>query len=397
MNVALQLNIDSVSRTNCCICGHRVQEDAIEFPEFPITEMYTESFVSSKYGCFDQKVSLCSLCGHVQLAKVLSPKQLYSDNYSFRTTGSMSEQGNRAFKEFIHDICGDAHFDYILEIGCNDTWLLSQFTGQATTLYGVDPVLKGRERELSRNNIVVAGDFFEDFDFEKIEGQRGLVISSHVLEHVEDPVGMISGILSRTNEDTLFAFQFPGFDSLYRNCNFHQIFHHHINYFSEHSISYLLRQQSCEILKCRTNDSYWGSIQIAFKKSNHTTDLTGRLYSLDEIQNQYAMFQTEMSNLRMEIENCAFPLVGYGAGMQLPLLNYHLKNKLDSLECIYDDSPSKDGLYYPNFSVPVRRPPDSLSLDDRCVVVTGINFVRPILKRVLDLQPAQIIVPRLRF
>lgn len=395
MTLSLKTEIPHYWRDCCSLCHHPIDEIVIDFPSLPVTEIYNDAFISEDFGCYDQSFSICPCCGNGQLNCVLQPSVLYSELYSFRTGGSMSEFGNTSFKHFIQRIIGNRKLDFILEIGCNDTWLLQQLTECADKLYGVDPAMKKNEAVLSKGNIQISGVFFNEFDTTQLEG-NGIVISSHVLEHIERPREFISDLVHRFEPGTLFVFQFPGFDTLVTNSNFHQIFHHHINYVSEYSIRHLLKEFGCEIVSSATNESYWGSLQIAFRKGIPEKIITGKKFSIAEVRSAHKRFMDEMKVFESAILNTTGKIVGFGAGMQFPVLNYHVNDSLLKLKYIFDDAPSKDGLYYPNFPIQIRKPDVTETLANTTVAVTGINFIRTILKRILQYNPREILIPRIK-
>jgi hypothetical protein len=87
------------------------------------------------------------------------------------------------------------------------------------------------------------------------------------------------------------------------------------------------------------------------------------------------------------------PVYGYGAGLMLATLHYHLKGRLSCLTAVLDDDASKEGSTYENIPVRVwhtekHRPPA-----DANYIITSLENVRPIYRRILELQPRHILAP----
>ncbi len=157
----------------------------------------------------------------------------------------------------------------------------------------------------------------------------------------------------------------------------------------------MLDELGCELIEAEVNHPYWGSLLVAFQKSpgkgaNPDTEKIGS----EAVLRNYDIFRKRMdatNNYLKSLEGES--LIGYGAGLQLPVLGYHLNNDFSSLDCILDDDENKEGLFYLNLPVPIRNPTNVHSLEDTTVIITAINFSRGILLRLIPLNPKRIILP----
>ena len=77
----------------------------------------------------------------------------------------------------------------------------------------------------------------------------------------------------------------------------------------------------------------------------------------------------------------------------LPVLSYHLNNNLSNFECILDDDESKDGLFYINLPVPIRKPTNIDNLRNANIMIMAVNNTRQILPKLLSYNPKRIILP----
>ena len=82
-----------------------------------------------------------------------------------------------------------------------------------------------------------------------------------------------------------------------------------------------------------------------------------------------------------------YPLVGFGAGQMVPSVAYHLQSDLSFLEYIYDDHDARDGLHYPYLSPIIKTPEQNFSLENKSVLVTALDHVRPITARLVSSGP----------
>ncbi len=397
INLSIFKNISSGKRAECAVCRKELNAPLIELPHFPLTDIYVKQMVTERIGYVDQNFHICQRCGHGQLSTIIDPGVLYGHAYSFRTSKSLwgSTKANDFFLSFINRTTKNREFKTILEIGCNDLYLLNCLKSRAEKLVGIDPVLKGREEEFSDDKITVIGDFFENIDLPSIDDT--LILNSHLLEHIRDPKLMIEKLLENSTEKTLFVFQFPGFDTLVEECRFDQIYHHHLHYFSLHSFVYLLNELGGELIDAEVNRHYWGSLLVAFRKSaKRNINPNADKISSERVLQNYDIFQKRMDITNKYLQSLASEgerLIGYGAGLQLPVLGYHLNNDFSSLDCVVDDDENKDGLFYINLPVPIRSSTVINNLEDATVIITAINFSRGILLKLIPLNPKRIVLP----
>jgi hypothetical protein len=298
----------------------------------------------------------------------------------------------------MDDILGSKKFQHIVEIGCNDLFLLRLLQHRAQKLTGIDPILKTCKEKDLPPKIKAIGDFFENVN---LEDEISIVICKDTLEHVGDPKEFMAKIIEKGTSETMFFFQFPCLETLLGGCRFDQVFHQHLNYFSLASIQYLLDALGCELVDYRFNFNLWGAILIAFRKRRKSVR-QGKEKKIQKITSEtilqrYAIFQKnmEVTNERLECFK-EDKIYGYGAALMLPVLSYYLKNDLSSLKGIIDDDKKKDGLYYINLPVKIVHSSKMTHYQDAVVLITAISSsdnVRKIISKLSLLNPRDIIVP----
>lgn len=401
MDLSVYKNIPYTRRENCMVCGSPLSSALIDFPEMPMTEIYVDSIQKDKLGVLDQSLFFCDKCKHAQLGRVIDISLQYSDSatYAFRTSQSTTgRQTTDFFIDFFNKIMGNKKTGTIVEVGCNDFFLLSKLKDKADKLIGIDPVLKGLKVDLPGNKIVLIPDFFENVH---LDGNIDIVICKDVLEHVSEPRTMLENLLSKTRRDTFFFIQVPLLDTILSGRRFDQVFHQHLNYFSVNSFNYMLEQLDCELIDYCVNYEHWGAGLFAFRRKSSSGKAvlqTGVAeIKRERILESYDLFKKLMAATKeILLFHEGETIYGYGASLMLALLAYYLKSDLSCLKSVIDDDMKKNGKYYLQLPVPIKHSSEIKDIDSSIIFLTAISSrinVKNILKRLFDANVRTIIYP----
>jgi cyclopropane-fatty-acyl-phospholipid synthase len=383
-------------RKQCAICGENLKK-VIDLPELPLTDTFCREPVENPLKGVDQRLLFCSGCGHGQLETQIASEFLYGANYCFRTsTSSTARQGTQFFLSVLDEVAPEQHFKCVLDLGCNDLFLLSKLKDRADIRIGIDPVWKGRESECKDSSITVYGEDIENIDLSGLEEKPDLIVCRHALEHIFDPMAVLKSMMEASAPDALFIFEVPGFDCLISRGRFDQIFHQHLQYFSHGSFLNMIEKAGGQFLLHRENYHDWGAMAMAFKRSDKGGIPSPKIQppSLREIELRYKMFECQMATIRetlMALDGSK--IYGYGAAQMLPVLAYHIGNNLGCLTAVLDDDPDKEGLGYWNLPVEIMPSSRAEDISEASVLITAVDNAQPILKKLLGNRPRHILYP----
>lgn len=390
-------------RTACAVCASGDLAQVLDLPQFPLTGIYVARPAPDRYPNVDQALLLCGVCGHAQLLNTLDPAYLYVDTYSHRTSISpIARDGNDFFFEFALAVAGGRHFNLILEVGCNDLYLLRKMQALGRRLVGVDPIWKDIDPPTGGPVAVIPG-FVETIDYRAALGDKpDLVISAHTFEHLDEPATELRRLMDAAADGAVFIVEVPAFDGLLARCRFDQVFHQHLHYFSVASFVRLIDECGGEYITHRINHGYWGgTLLAAFRKppGRRATSQTcqhpvPQPPSCHQVGRQLQRFRHQLDGLTGAIDSLRdVRWYGYGGAQMVPTLAYHMGSDLAFLACIWDDNPARSGMTYPHLAVSIRLPDPGLTLEDAAVLVTAPDSLRPILCRLIALKARQIVVP----
>lgn len=386
-------------KSTCSVCRSTSLQTAVELPNLPLTGVFLERPAPTKSAfCYDQGLSVCAVCGHAQLARCLAPEAVYDQTYFHRSSASnIARAGNDAYADFVRTIVGDRKFKCLLEIGANDLYLIDKIRDIAEVAIGVDPIW-GQESPPVLTGVSVLGKFVEELTAGDMPTAPDLIVSVQTFEHVDEPLEQLLRLVELAAPGAMIFLEVPGFDALLRNLRFDQVFHQHIQYFSLASMLRLIDELGCTYVAHFINHRYWGgALGVAFQKVKATGRAkvpSVKLPTPQIVSRRYQAFRTQTRELMSQIDDCpATEIYGFGAAQMVPTLAYHMESDFGFLKAILDDDPRRDKLYYPSLAVRVMHPSSAKSMRDAAVILTAVDSARPIIRRLIELNPQHMIIP----
>ncbi len=385
------------TRQQCAVCESSNLETAIDLPDLPLTGRFSKQPMVVKPQGIGQKLLFCANCGHAQAAFQVDPSALYDETYSFRTSQSTTaKNGTAFFLNTLNALVGEKRFQCVLDVGCNDLYLLNQLKDRVEICVGVDPIWRGQEAGVSKTNFTVIGKSIEEMDFRKdLKVRPDLIVCRHTLEHIYNPSAVLENLFNIAADGAVFLFEVPGFDGLLERLRFDQIFHQHLQYFSLYSFLRMIEKSGGCYLGHRENYHDWSALCIGFKKEKTSgVTKTVKKHTLTEIKKRYGLFQNQIRTAGETLDALKTEEVyGYGAAGMLPILSYHLNNDLSDLVCVLDDDSAKEGWSYWNLPLSIQKPDKNFDWEHKNIFLTAVDNAGSILKRLLLNRPRRIIYP----
>jgi cyclopropane-fatty-acyl-phospholipid synthase len=292
----------------------------------------------------------------MQLQNQYDTAFFYNQSYLTSSTNSYSGRyTNDVFYEFLKKNIDFNKKYKILEVGANDLYLIKKIKKIIKSACTIDPCIKPDKKV---KKVSYIKKFLEDTTNSDINFVPDIVICSHTLEHIENPNKFINMITSLGNNKTKYFFQFPSCESLVDRKAFDQIHHQHFNYFSINSISKLLNKLKFSVKKYEIGELHYGSLMIYFTKSDPThKNKNFNVVKLDKklatIYQEYEAYMSNLVKIIQKYKKRGTKIYGIGAGLMLPLVNYHLKNILNDADGILDDDKNKINKFYPKMKTKI--------------------------------------------
>lgn len=383
---------------HCGISDSRDFHSLWKLPALPLTERFGPYRSAPGELAHDQELVISLPTGHVQLRRQLDPRVLYtSSDYSFRTsTSQTARQGTAFFIDFLKRTAAGRSFASLADVGGNDFFLARELAGYTPHRAVIDPICAAQDGHVV-DGIQVIGRFIEQVDLSRDLPRPDLVVCRHTLEHISQPRAVINQWFKQCDPDCLYFAEIPCFENLVEAQRFDAVFHQHFHYYDLASFKHLIWECGGEYLGHAFNHqgSCGGALVVAFRRARTTQpqpklDLAARIAHLERRITRYREQMAVMGEL---LDALPKPVYGYGASLMLSTLGYHLKTDFSALACILDDDPARDGATYENVPVTVRHTAKIAPAPNSSYLITSLENVRPIYRRLVDLSPRRILVP----
>jgi len=384
------------SRHACAICTGTLQS-LLELPGLPLTGLFARDPAQAAVRRLDQELWWCPRCAHAQLAYPLEAAMLYGEDYAFRSSTSASARaGSDLFLDFLERVAPGRNFSCVLDVGCNDLYLLRALRGRATRRVGVDPIWSGREVQGEAAQVTLIGAPVENIALASyLPTSPDLIVCRHTLEHLRDPRAVLAGLIELAADDGLILIEVPGLEGLIAKGRFDQIFHQHLHYFSRRSLMVMSGVLGASYLAETENPHHWSAHLIALEpRGARFPKIASFPYRAEEIRARYGAFRRDLARARELLGEVPGPLYGYGAAQMLPVLAYHMESELAQLTAILDDDPARQGLYYGSPQLAIRAPASAGDLRQASIFITALDSAGAILERLIrGPRPRHIVYP----
>ena len=389
------------TRERCAVCDSAQLDIVIDLPSLPLTGRFSNDPIASfvKDG-IDQKLLWCPHCCHAQLAFQVDPRELYNEEYHFRTSRSQTAcRGVDFFLKTLDKFFPQRFFHCALDLGCNDLYLLQQLKSRTAQQYGIDPIWKGKENEAKGPSLTVFGETIEEINLDgKFETAPDLIVCRHTLEHVYQPREALEKIYNAARPGAVFVIEVPSFNALVHRLRFDQVFHQHLQYFTYFSLMKMMSQVGAQYVGHGQHYHDWGAVCMVFEKGDKTRfedeKKLSENFELNFLKNQFAVFQNQMSSANEALMLFKDKTIyGYGAAQMLPILAYHMDNDFSLLTGVLDDDPRLNHLHYWNLPLRIENPQIIKEWNSANIFLTAVDNVQPILSRLFTHRPQHIIYP----
>lgn len=360
---------------HCRFCGHELKHTFADLGFAPLANEYlTAEDLNRGQMTYPLKVQVCEHCFLVQAALYQRPEQIFGEYQYF---SSYSESWLAHCKTYVDGIIprlGLSKESRVLEVACNDGYLLQYFQPYGVPVKGIEPAENVAEAARAKG-IEVDCCFFGADTAREIAGKDGLydlVIGNNVLAHVPDINGFVEGLSLVLSPEGTITMEFPHLMRLMEQSQFDTIYHEHFHYLSLFTVQTIFQAHGLEIYDVEELPTHGGSLRIyaahreygAEQMRPTVAELLGReaAFGLKDIRT-YKGFAAQMQKIKLdalrlfaELKQQGKRIAAFGAAAKGNTFLNYCGIKSDMIDFVVDSNPHKQGLFLPGSLIPIVGP-----------------------------------------
>jgi SAM-dependent methyltransferase len=366
------LQIANDPKSTCRHCRQPLCHTFVDLGMSPLCEsLVSPDRLDAMEPYYPLHVLVCENCFLVQLKQYVSPEHIFSD-YAYLSSYSTSWVAHaKTYCGMIKDRLGLGTESLVVELACNDGYLLQHFGPLGVPVLGVEPAANVAKLA-NEKGIPTIGAFFGTKLAQQLvlEGRKAdLVVANNVLAHVPDINGFVNGIRCLLKPHGVATLEFPHLERLMTENQFDTIYHEHFSYLSATVVQRIARMHGLRLFDVEKLPTHGGSLRVYLAHEDSLEPTSTRVLELIELEDRfglrslegYGWFSEKVKQAKRELLSFLIAakkdgkrICGYGApGKGNTLLNY-CGIGTDFLDFTVDRNPYKHGRYTPGMHIPIR-------------------------------------------
>lgn len=359
----------------CRHCSAPLVHTFIDLGFAPPSNAYlTESDLTRPETYYPLHVKVCDECWLVQTIDYATASELFDENYAYFSSASSSWL--RHSEKYCEKIVGELNLSgesFVVEVACNDGYLLKYFLANGIPCLGVEPT-ESTASAAEKIGIPVLKEFFtESLAADIVKGFKNadLIIGNNVFAHVPDINDFTRGLKAALSPFGVITLEFPHLMQLIRHTEFDTIYHEHFSYLSLTTVNRIFNSSGLRIWDVEELPTHGGSLRVYGCNVNDprpTKDAVSLVLNREHefgLQNisTYLDFKEKVNRVKNEflyflVEKIRQKktVVGYGAAAKGSTLLNYAGVKPDLLPVIFDTAQSKQLKFMPGSHIPILSP-----------------------------------------
>jgi len=354
----------------CRYCKTKLVNKLIDLGNAPLVNAFLKKNCLNKKEKFNPlSLMLCNMCYLVQTKENISPKTIFKKNYPYFTSTSKSFlQHAKKFSKKIIRLLTLNKDSTVVEIACNDGYLLKNFVARKIRCLGIEPSLSVAKVAKKKKIKVVTKFFSNSLSMVISKNYKSdLIIANNVYAHIPDVIDFTKGLKNLLKPCGTIVIEFQYVISLIKRYQFDTIYHEHYSYYSLTSVNNILKSQNLKIYNVDKINTHGGSLRIYVCHNNYLKEVNKKVKQILKEERNIVNSPKFYKNLNFKVNKIKEDLLefliklknenqkvcAYGAAAKGNTLLNFCKINSDLIYCIFDNSKSKQGMFMPGSHIPV--------------------------------------------
>jgi len=384
----------------CRFCSKNIDKVFIDLGSTAISNAFvTEEIINSKECIYPLKVLVCDNCFLVQVDEFQKKEEIFSNDYVYFS--SVSNYWLEHSKKYVEKVIPQFHLNadsLVVEIASNDGYLLQYFKERNIPVLGIEPTNSTAQIAIKKGIDTIIEFFNEDFAMRlSAEKKADLILGNNVLAHVPELNSFVRGLKILLKPEGVMTFEFPHLVKLIEKIEFDTIYHEHFSYFSFFFIVKLFEFHGFDIFDVEELETHGGSLRIyARHRENKEMPVSENVQNLlnkeldahiDDI-NSYIGFHERVNEIKFQFLSYIVnerikgkKIIAFGAAAKGNTFLNYCGIKPDIIECVVDDTPSKQGKFLPQSHIPVVSRDYFINNKPDIIIILPWNFKKEIIEK----------------
>ena len=405
------MNKNFEKRKNCALCESSQIEKVINFGKTPLANSYLQNN-KHKSATYPLTLSLCKICGHLQLNEIVNPEKMFA-NYSY--VSGTSKVLVKHFKDYSSKLINKFRLkkkEKILDIACNDGTFLKEFIEKGfSKVIGVEPAknLKILNKKIGIDINTVFFDFDTSIKLKKKYSSFKIITANNVCAHIPSINSFVKGVQNIMNDKSIFIFEVSYLLDVYKKMTFDTMYHEHVSYHSLKPLIGFFKKYKLEIFDFDLVEAQGGSIRVYVSKKGQRTIKSKKIFKQIEQEEKMKIFKkdtfieyhnkikrqkTKLNIILKNLKKNKKKIVGFGAPAKLTTFSYVFEINRKIINFIIDDNPLKQNTFSPGKKIPIHNYEYLKKNEWDIIIIFAWNFSESILKKIKkDFKKKKIIIP----
>jgi len=323
---------------------------------------------------FPLRLRVCEACWLVQTEDFTRSDLLFDADYAYfsSTSAGWLDHAARYAAEMTARF-GLGPQSHVVEVACNDGYLLRNFVAAGVPCLGVEPTAS-TAAAAEALGIPVLRDFFDEALGERLAATgraADLIAGNNVYAHVPDINGFTRGLAAALKPEGVVTLEFPHLMRLVDSCQFDTVYHEHFSYLSLGTVTRIFAAAGLRVFDVQELPTHGGSLRVFGCRAGASHPETPAPAALRAEERRrgmediafYAGFQARAEAVKdgllrflLDAKRDGRLVAAYGAAAKGNTLLNYAGVKPDLLPYVCDAAPSKQGKLMPGSHIPILPP-----------------------------------------